>query len=64
MKKTYVKPCKGRTVINPATRKAIPDRGAWVPRNGYWARRLQAGEVVEAAPPKGGGTAKQRGGES
>lgn len=64
MKKMYVKPRKGQTVINPATRRALPERGAWVPRTGYWARRLRAGEVLEASPPKGGTAKQQRGGES
>lgn len=64
MKEIYVKPYKGQTVINPATRRALPESGAWVPNNGHWARRRQAGEVYESSPSKKNQGAKSNGGDS
>lgn len=42
----YVVP-NGR-VIDPETRKPLPEKGQHVPRNTYWLRRLNDGDVQEA----------------
>lgn len=36
-------------VRDPVTRKALPEKGATVPRNAFWLRRLNDGDVVDAA---------------
>lgn len=41
---------EGLVVIDPATQKAIEAGGAEVPRNGYWTKRLQQGDVVIVEP--------------
>ena len=40
-----VKPKGGLLVRNPIDRKPIPKEGIEVPRNAYWVRRLNFGEV-------------------
>jgi len=44
----YVIP-NGR-VIDPDTRKPLLEKGQSVPRTTYWLRRLNDGDVREAAP--------------
>ncbi|ATR83061.1 DUF2635 domain-containing protein [Pseudomonas sp. FFUP_PS_473] len=53
MTQIYLKPVAGRD--NPMPEKGgelLPEEGAYVPRNAYWVRRLNAGDVVEAKPKK------------
>jgi hypothetical protein len=46
----FVRPARpGLRVIDPVTRRPIPDEGAEVPRDGYWTRRRVQGDVVEVA---------------
>jgi len=49
-----VKPCAGRIVPDPARGDDLPADGRSVPRNTYWLRALNAGdvEVVEPAAKK------------
>jgi len=47
-----VKPAEGLIVRDPATREALPAKGRSVPRNAYWLRRLNDGDVVEATAAK------------
>lgn len=43
---------EGLRVIDPLTRRPLPDEGARVPRNGYWTKRLQQGDVEEIETPE------------
>lgn len=43
-----VKPALGMRVLDPVTRKPLPEAGAEVPRSVYWLRRLRDGDVTEA----------------
>ena len=45
-----VKPAPGLVIRDPETQEVLPAAGAVVPRSGFWLRRLQDGDVVEAAP--------------
>lgn len=47
--KICVVPKPGLTVINPATKAALPAGGAEVERNVYWTRRLNDGDVTLSA---------------
>ena len=47
MKKIYIFPVDGREVRDPRTKKLIPESGAWVPRDGYWLKRMRDGDVSE-----------------
>ena len=42
----YVKPERGKRVPNPDTGVPLPVEGAQVPKNQYWLRRLQDGDIV------------------
>lgn len=48
----FVKPAAGRRVLDPQTNKPLPGEGAEVPRNTYWERRLNDGDVLLAAKSK------------
>lgn len=48
----YVKPAPGLLVRDPVTMEPLPAAGAEKPRSSYWLRRLAAGDVTEAKPPK------------
>lgn len=52
MERMYVKPNKGKTVKDPRDNRPIPEKGVWVPAEQHWFRRLKAGDVVHADPPK------------
>lgn len=47
----FVKAADGLCIVDPATGKPIADDGAFVPNSKYWRRRLQDGDVIEAAMP-------------
>ena len=47
----YLKPAPGLTVRDPNTRQPLPEEGREVQVNEWWARRLRAGDVVQAEPP-------------
>ncbi len=47
-----VKPAAGLRVLDPDTRQPLPAEGAEVPRNTYWERRLNDGDVTLAAKSK------------
>jgi hypothetical protein len=46
----FVKPAPDRLVRDPKTLDHLPPEGREVPRDTYWIRLLQCGDVVEAAP--------------
>jgi hypothetical protein len=44
----HVRPSRaGLRVIDPATRKPLPEHGYVVPCNGYWTRRVQQGDCIQ-----------------
>lgn len=48
----HVKPAEGRKVMDPRTKRHIPDTGIRVSElDTYWVRRLRARDVVEIAEP-------------
>lgn len=47
----FVVPVSGMKVKDPASHQALPDGGAFVPRNQFWLRRLSDGDVTEGKPP-------------
>lgn len=50
--RTYVRPCKGRSVPDPYQGyMLIPRTGRWVTKTDYWVRRLNDRDVVECTPP-------------
>jgi hypothetical protein len=46
----FVKPADGLKVRDPHSRRHLPPQGAFVPREPYWLRRLDDGDVVDATP--------------
>lgn len=44
-------PAPGHRVRDPGTGLLLTRRGATVPDNSYWRRRLADGDVLDAAPP-------------
>lgn len=52
MKQTMrVKPVEGRIVRDPVRGDDLPIEGRQVPRNVYWWRCVQAGDVIETDEP-------------
>ena len=53
MNHLYIKPATPGLIVRHPERAfaIIPASGDFVPDNGYWRRRLMAGEVVETDPP-------------
>lgn len=47
-----LKPAAGLKVIDPETRKALPEKGDQVRDSSYWHRRLADGDVVAFTPSK------------
>lgn len=48
MSRLFLKPARpGLIVADPATRKPLPDDGAWVENGFYWRRRLTSAEVID-----------------
>ena len=47
----YLKPTAGRTVPDPARGDVLPPEGREVAATQYWQRRLNDGDVTEAAAP-------------
>ncbi|QBH98413.1 DUF2635 domain-containing protein [Limnobaculum zhutongyuii] len=43
----HVIPVKGRSVPDPALGDLLPEKGRNVTPNGYWYRRIAAGDVIE-----------------
>lgn len=52
MDRMFVKPKKNTSVADPVTGNPLPEKGAWVPMESYWFRRLKEGVVVREDPPK------------
>ena len=54
MSKLFIKPRSGLIVRDPLDDKyrPLPAEGKHVERSTYWLRRLSAGDVVEAEPPR------------
>ena len=50
--KIFVKPASGKRVLDPKTKKELPEMGMEVPKNSYWLRRLRDGDV-ESPPVRG-----------
>ncbi|MBX9476474.1 DUF2635 domain-containing protein [Yersinia enterocolitica] len=48
----FVKPCKGRSVPDPARGDLLPVEGRNVEENSYWFRRIAAGDVVRVKQNK------------
>lgn len=57
--KIYVIPAQGLVVRDPATRQPLPPEGDWKPRDTYWERRLNDGDVKEVEPPAAARPAKK-----
>lgn len=48
----YVKPADGLKVRRPEkNHEHLPPEGDYVPKNAYWMRRLNDGDVITAAAP-------------
>ncbi|OZI15563.1 DUF2635 domain-containing protein [Sodalis-like symbiont of Philaenus spumarius] len=47
----FVVPAPERAVREPNSMQMLPDTGAWVPRNGFWLRRLRFKDVLDITPP-------------
>lgn len=55
MSELKVKPAPGRAVPVPEKGGALlAEKGETVPRNAYWQRRINDGDVLEVAKGKGG----------
>ncbi len=52
MQTIKLKPRKGIRVLDPATRKPLPERGEKVTLTTYWRRRLRDGDVEQPQPPR------------
>lgn len=46
----HVYPVEGRLVLDPATKKPMPQEGLTVPRTTFWLRRIRTGDVTTKAP--------------
>jgi hypothetical protein len=47
----FVRPAPGIRIADPQTGDYLPERGATVPRSGFWLRRLEDGDVTEGPGP-------------
>ena len=47
----FVCPAPGMRIADPETGEYLPVAGAWVPRSGFWLRRLKDDDVFPAGPP-------------
>lgn len=56
MSNFHIKPAPGKSVRDPRTMRLLAAKGEKKPRNTYWLRRAEAGDVlvIEKAKPKGG----------
>ncbi len=63
MKTLFLKPAPGRQVRDPVSGQVLPEAGAEVPATNYWTRRLQDGDVIQAAAPKAEAPTKTKGKE-
>ena len=52
MQKIFVKPAPGKRCKDPKTGQLLPEKGRYVPRSGYWIRRLIDGDCYESSPVK------------
>lgn len=46
-----IKPAPGLRIADPKTGVYLPEKGAVMPRNAFWLRRLKDGDVVEIKNP-------------
>ena len=46
----FVRPAEGMKILDPQTRRTIPETGANVPEDGYWHRLLRDGDVIATDP--------------
>jgi len=47
----FIKPVEGRRLKDPDTCVLVPEAGRYVPKSGYWLRRLEAGDCKKAKAP-------------
>jgi hypothetical protein len=47
----HVKPRPGAQVLDPTTRRPIPEAGLEVAESAYWLRRLRTGDVTLVPAP-------------
>ena len=43
----FIKPAHGLRISDPISGGDLPEAGAYMPRSGFWLRRLKDGDVVE-----------------
>lgn len=51
MEKIYLIPGKGLVIIDPLTKKSLPEEGALISMTTYWQRRINHGDVTIGKPP-------------
>lgn len=51
MSRLHIKPLRTH-VVDPVTRRALPEGGALVEDSAYWRRRLRDGDVALVEPAK------------
>lgn len=51
MDKTYLIPGTGLVIIDPLTKKRLPEEGALISMTTYWQRRINQGDVTIGTPP-------------
>lgn len=51
MSTIFVKPATPGLRVRTPSGAVLPDEGDYVERESYWLRRINDGDVVEAAPP-------------
>jgi len=60
MENMFIKPARpGLIVRDPATGKALDAAGENKPRDTYWIRRKNAGDVITATPPEDASAVKK-----
>jgi hypothetical protein len=45
-----IRPRAGIRIADPKTGEYLPEKGATMPRSGFWLRRLKEGDVIEVKP--------------
>lgn len=58
--KLYVKPGRPGLLVRKPDYRPLHAGGEWVASSVFWRRRLRAGDVVEAKPPKPEAKAKAK----
>ena len=46
----FIRPAKGLRIADPKSGEYLPEKGAVMPRSGFWLRRLKEGDVTEDVP--------------